>query len=421
MLDVKSYALQSISLRATALFKSNSFQSFVAKLCSSMQFAACAVLVLELLIANTMEEDSCEAKGSFWKDVGMVTYLIFFIFRFFLIQSALLALYNDEGKAIMKYRSRLPSIKDAIQFEATSTDTINTCSSIYGWTIPGVSEQGQLAVKSILYVLTLLSPAFDLVFSLGTKTRFKQKIKDATANPKFKKYFIELAKASYAGINLASTVTMIIQFATNVAYDSVHEENYPHSSWLLGVFGSLAGVMGFSISLSQSDRLKTVLTKLQSSADSFYYPAANMLSIAECQWPTKFSVVGFKKQGYGLAIGASTLALVTATLDYFTHRPPNNKKEIIRVVEQFSAEKTISAKIKAVLINMLCVGYLQEQEDSVTPSAAISRLSEKSPLLAASNNHAANWPTHFEHLSDVQATINLGPEQLIAIFQNSNR
>ena len=173
---VESNTTQSICSRATALFNANSFQSFVAKLCSSMQFAACAVLVLQLLMADAMAEDSCEAKGSFWKDLGLVTYLMFFIFRFFLIQGALLTLYNDEGKAILKYRSKLPSIKDAILFEATSTDMINTCSSIYGWTIPGVTEQEQLAVKSILYVLTLLSPAFDLVFSLGTKTKFKHKI-----------------------------------------------------------------------------------------------------------------------------------------------------------------------------------------------------------------------------------------------------
>ena len=106
-----------------------------------------------------------------------------------------------------------------------------------------------------------------------------------------------------------------------------------------------------------------------------------MLSIAECQWPAAFSVVGFQQQGYGFAVGASALALCIATLDYFTHRPPNSKKEIIRVVEQFSGQKKISTKIKAALINMLCFGYLQEKEDSFSFEAINSTPSERDPLI----------------------------------------
>lgn len=394
----------------SSLFAAPSFRSFVSKLCTSMQFAACGVLLLQLVAEQTMEENSCEAKGSFWKDIGLMTYLTFFIFCFFLIHCLSFNSYDNEGKAIGKCRSLLPNIKQAIIFESKATDTINSCSSIYNWTISGVPAQGELAVKTILYTLMLLSPAFDTLFYFGKKTCFKQRLIAATQNPKFKKYFISLAEACYAGINLASTISMIIQFSINIAYDSVHEEDYPHSAWLLGIFSTLAGIIGFSIALSNSDTLNTILNKLQSSADSFYYPVANLLSMTECKWPNDFSVAGFQQDGYKIAIGASSIALVTAILDYCTHQPPNNEQEIFKVVERFSAKKTLSLNVKAALINMLCFGYLQKDEGSLPIKDTSAKSSEKTALLAKSPSERSiainDGSREYDDLTQLQYSLN---------------
>jgi hypothetical protein len=302
------------------------------KLTVAMQFAACVVLLLQLLAPKTMEAHSCEAKDSFWKDYGLVYYFVAFVFRFF-VPRLTEFVYDADNKCRL---SCMPDLKRLIQAEALFTDTVNTITTINGLKI---SKHEEYVVNGALYFCALFLPlVFALIHYLGSNTYERG---------------YKIGKALYLGGNLASTTSMIVSYIINLTYDADHKTDDARSAIWQGVLCSISAIIGCYVSGWGNVNHQRWLGKVQTGADSFYYPAANMLAISQCKAPSAFTIDGYKHRGWKIATGVSAVGILTAIFDYITYHDISSEGEILRVVEEFVPDSSVPQKIKVMLTNLI--------------------------------------------------------------------
>jgi hypothetical protein len=356
-------------------------QSLLTKATTAMQFAACVVLLLQLFCPKFLEKHSCEADGSFVDDTGLMAYMMAFIFRFFTINMITGQAYYSDGKAKI---AQLPSVHTMLKAEAKSTDCINTFTTIYFLNFSGISNAAQLSIKNSLMALAFMAPAYDLLIG---KTGLREKIDEKVADITWLQNFVDSHKISvrgrkffdgtYSGLNLASTIIMIVQFMINLGYDSVHENDYPHTQKMIAIFAALAAIIGFNINCFGNKSIKLVLTKLQSALDSFYYPFANMAAMITCANPEIIEdITRFEQSGYQFMVGIGVVSVIVAVLDYFTHRPPESYKELEKVTIYHTGQQGCLAE-KPIILRFLLTFFA----DGLTGYRFIEQGVEYQPLL----------------------------------------
>lgn len=340
----------------------------ISKTVRALEFAGACVIFTQFFWYDELEAHSCEVDG-YQHDTGKIIFLSAFLTNFsWPYMSYLLDLYNHKGESKHKL---IPNIRTIQSIEYRTTDFINSFYTAYHWMIPGLEKRAELGIKIVLYVMIILAPIVDMFSGLGMRFGLKERITRLQHNPNYKKIIEPLIETSFSIVNLSSTATSITAFLINLYYDGSHEEDYPHTNLLLGLFGALAGVIALLIGIKGSDNAQKILAKIQSAVDTLYYADTNTLALISCKNPSAFTPENYAHQGLKMSYATTGAAAFAAMADYLALQPPSDKKAIEQVVFRF-ADRNWPKAILQSIINYFCLGYLHtdtEETHQLLPTA----------------------------------------------------